>query len=362
MAPVMQFLVLGLSSVGIGCVASYQARRQRLSMRYTAGWLLFSMVGIAASALIPIVSPVAQFLALSPGVVVSAVAVYIIIAQTLQLSVSLSGALRQTELLAISLTRSIPPLDQQDDDRPLVIVPAWNEARNVGYVVEALRSQGHRVVVVDDGSSDDTGNVATRAGAVVLTLPYNLGVGAAVRCGLQYAARSGACRVVQCDADGQHPVESIAALLDYADQTGADLVIGSRFIDGATLHMDLTRSRRLAMRLLSRVVSRATRSKVSDSTSGFRVISEPLLSQLARTMPSYYLGDTFETYVAAGRSGYTVVEVYTPIRERMSGSSSSSVWGSIMMIAKAMFLVATRLGVRLPQKPPLCVGRSRFAD
>lgn len=351
MAPVMQFLVLGFSSIGIGLAATYHARRQRLSMRYTAGWLVLSLVGIAASALVPIVSPVAQFLALSPGVVVSAVAVYILIALTLQLSVSLSGALRQTEILAMAFAHSVAPLDQCGDDRSLVIVPAWNEARNVGHVVESLRSQGHRVVVVDDGSSDDTGDVAARAGAVVLTLPFNLGVGAAIRCGLQYAVRSGSHRVIQCDADGQHPVESINALVDHADRTGADLVIGSRFIDGAAPQMDLTRSRRLAMRVLSRVVSRATRSEVSDSTSGFRIISEPLLSHLAGTMPSYYLGDTFETYVAAGRSGYTVVELHTPIRERMSGSSSSSVWSSIMMIAKAIFLVTTRLGIRLPQRP-----------
>ena len=351
MAHTLHFALLSLSSLSVGVVALSHARRQRLSMRYTAGWLMLSVVGTAAAALVPLVSPVAAVLSLSSGVVVSAIAIYILIALTLQLSVSLSGATRQTEILAMAFAHSAVPLDQHADGRPLVIVPAWNEAQNVGHVVDSLRSHGHRVVVVDDGSSDNTGDVAARAGAVVLTLPFNLGVGAAIRCGLQYAVRSGAHRVIQCDADGQHPVESVTALVDHAEHTGADLVIGSRFTDGAAPHMDLTRSRRLAMRVLSRVVSRATQSDVSDATSGFRLISEPLLSELAGNMPSYYLGDTFETYVAAGRSGYTVVEVHTPIRERMSGSSSASAWSSIMMIVKAMFLVATRLGIRLSQRP-----------
>ncbi|TML17536.1 MAG: glycosyltransferase family 2 protein, partial [Actinobacteria bacterium] len=111
----------------------------------------------------------------------------------------------------------------------LVVIPAFNEAQSVGPVVVKVSSLGYPALVVDDGSIDRTAEVAEQAGAVVLRLPVNLGVGGALRCGFRYAVTHGYRIVVQCDADGQHDPAQIARLLDAMYTHGADLVIGSRF-------------------------------------------------------------------------------------------------------------------------------------
>lgn len=346
-----QFLLLAALCLVVLLTAVAKARRHQLNIRYAAGWILLSTLGIAAGALIPIVGPVADAVGVAAGVIVFVAATTVLVGLTMQLSISLSGALRQTELLALEQGLRSASRTVVRPSGEVILVPAWNEAANISGVVTALRNCGHQVVVIDDGSIDGTGDIAERAGAVVLRLPFNLGVGAAIRCGLMYAARLGVQRVVQCDADGQHPAEHVATLTGAADNSGADLVIGSRFLDGSAPGMKLAFVRIFAMRILARIAARTTKSSLTDATSGFRVISEPLLSELAASMPSYYLGDTFETYVAAGRSGYRVVEVHTPIRERASGTSSSSAMSSVLMLCKALFLVTTRLGIRLPQRP-----------
>ena len=208
--------------------------------------------------------------------------------------------------------------------RVLVIVPAWNESASIDAVVRELIAAEYDVFVVDDGSTDGTREVALDAGAMVATLPFNLGVGAALRCGFKYAVRHGYDTVVQCDADGQHPVAHISCLLDAALNSGADMLIGSRFLDTAPEPMKVSWIRRFAMRVLARSASRAAGRTITDSTSGFRVIRSPLLEQLARHLPAYYLGDTFESVIAAGVSGYRIEEVPAALVERVNGSSSAS--------------------------------------
>ncbi|NBO57289.1 MAG: glycosyltransferase family 2 protein, partial [Actinobacteria bacterium] len=115
------------------------------------------------------------------------------------------------------------------EHRVLVVVPAFNEAESLGSVVSRIREFGFQVVVVDDGSEDQTSDVARAAGARVLTLPINLGVGGALRCGFRYAIESGFVVVVQCDADGQHSPDHISSLIQALTESGASLVIGSRF-------------------------------------------------------------------------------------------------------------------------------------
>jgi hypothetical protein len=345
-----QFVTVAVLCFTVLIAAVLKARRHQLNIRYAAGWMLLSTLGMAAGALIPLVGPVADALGVAAGVIVFAAATVVLVALTMQLSISLSGALRQNEILAIqqAISRARPISDTYL--RELIVIPAWNEAGSIGSVVSELRALGFVSVVVDDGSNDDTAAIAEAAGATVISLPFNLGVGAAVRCGLAYAKQNGVQRVIQCDADGQHPVDRIGALISTAEVTGADLVIGSRFHGGAASQMSLGVSRRLAMRVLAGVATRSTGSRITDATSGFRVISQPLLEQLARAMPSYYLGDTFESYVAAGRAGYTVVEVHAPIVDRKSGSPSTGVASSLLMLSKAIFLITTRLGIRLSHK------------
>lgn len=200
----------------------------------------------------------------------------------------------------------------------MAITPAYNEEQTIGQLVTEVRGIGLPSVVVDDGSADRTAGIARQMGAVVIRLPVNLGVGAALRAGFRYAVRHGYRRVVQIDADLQHDPSSIPLLFDEANR-GVHLVIGSRFADGYTAGV-----RRPAMRVLSSLVARRTGVELSDPSSGFKVVSEPLLSYFAEEYPSDYLGDTIEALILAADFGARIGEVDVPMRQRASGSPTSS--------------------------------------
>ena len=241
-------------------------------------------------------------------------------------------------------------------DKPLVLIPAFNEQATIQEVVSSVIAQGFDVVVIDDGSGDKTAHLARQAGATILKLRINLGVGGAMRCGFRYAVNNSYDTVVQCDADGQHPTSHIQELVDIAKQTSSHLVIGSRFRN-ENLGMSVLWHRRLAMWALSLFASRACQTKITDSTSGFRLISEPLLEQFAKNFPSHYLGDTFEANVVAGRAGYKVKEIAAPIADRKAGVSSTGSWRSIILIARCVLVVIFRLHFKIAKysvkEPPL---------
>jgi glycosyltransferase involved in cell wall biosynthesis len=230
-----------------------------------------------------------------------------------------------------------------------VIVPAFNEQATVGSVVSELRSFGYQVLVVDDGSRDATAMKAREAGAEVLRLPMNQGVGGALRAGFKFAVRHGYDSVVQCDADGQHLPQEVAALLTVVDRQPSDMVIGTRF-GTAGQGYSVAQHRRGAMRLLARLASRATRTPITDATSGFRLIRQPLLGAFARDFPCHYLGDTFEALVAAGKAGYSVREIPVQMAQRQVGQSSASFGSALRLTIRAAILVAGNSSYRLPYK------------
>ncbi len=119
--------------------------------------------------------------------------------------------------------------DRSSGEDVLVIIPTWNEDQTVGDVVDEVRSHGYAALVVDDGSTDRSAEVAEGAGAIVLRLPVNLGVGGALRCGFRFAVAEGYTTVVQCDADGQHDPAEITRLIEVMQANDVDLVVGSRF-------------------------------------------------------------------------------------------------------------------------------------
>ena len=231
----------------------------------------------------------------------------------------------------------------------LVVVPAYNETSTIAQVVTGIHSVGFSCVVIDDGSEDDTSFVAKNAGATVLTLPFNSGVGGALRCGFRYAVEYEFKAVIQCDADGQHQSHHFQDLIHTANETQADFVLGSRFLSAENM-MDPHFVRRLAMWWLARVASRATGRKITDSTSGFRLIRRPLLDELAEHLPEYYLGDTFEALVVLGRAGYTVEEIGTAMSPRQSGVSSASNGRAIALIGKALTTVLLGIHFRIKKK------------
>ena len=219
----------------------------------------------------------------------------------------------------------------------LVVTPAWNEESSIQSVIEDVRNSGYDHLVIDDGSSDSTSEFAKFAGAMVVTLPVNLGVGGALKCGFRFARERGYDAVVQVDGDGQHLASEISRLVGHYRQTGDDLVIGSRFAAN-TSEFSVPILRRLPMLILSRFASHWAKRRLTDVTSGFRLIGTELLSEFSYEFPSYFLGDTFEATVQAARKGFSVSETSVVMRPRQQGLSSSSIGNSIGMILKALVL------------------------
>lgn len=226
----------------------------------------------------------------------------------------------------------------------LVVVPAYNEQDAIAEVIEQIAIAGFRVLVVDDGSTDHTRTRAAAAGAEVVSLNSNSGVGVAIRTAFAAAVERGYEVIVQCDADGQHPVAEIPALI--AASGGVDVVVGSRFRSTANT-MTMGAVRRSASRLLAWSASRACGTPITDPTSGFRLIRQPLLGELAEKLPSAYLSDTYEVLVAAGRAGYTVVEIPAPFANRTTGVASAGAFASALHMVRCVLRVALRREMQL---------------
>jgi glycosyltransferase involved in cell wall biosynthesis len=207
-------------------------------------------------------------------------------------------------------------------DRVLIIIPALNESESIGKVVAEVRAElpTADVLVIDDGSADDTASVAHAAGATVAVLPYNLGVGGAMRLGYRYAADHHYDAAVQIDADGQHDPRYVPRMLHaLAD---VDLVIGARFAGEG--NYTVRGPRKWAMRLLSVVLSRLAGTRLTDTTSGLRACNAGLIQRYAQWYPVEYLGDTVESTMWALRQGFRVQQVPVSMRARMAGVPSHS--------------------------------------
>jgi glycosyltransferase involved in cell wall biosynthesis len=197
--------------------------------------------------------------------------------------------------------------------RQLIVIPAWNEARSIGDVVAACRkaAPAFDVLVVDDGSSDGTAELARDAGAIVLVHPFNIRYGAALQTGYLYALREGYDLVVQLDADGQHDPADAEALAAPILRGEADLVVGSRFHAGSTYEMPLLR--RLGsswFRVLVRVLSGV---ELGDPTSGLQGLSRDVLELYATEVFPLDYPDA-DVLVLAARSGFRIAEIDAHMR------------------------------------------------
>lgn len=202
----------------------------------------------------------------------------------------------------------------------LVLIPALNEGATVGNVVRSARAAlGCDVLVVDDGSHDDTCEQALSAGAQVISHPFNLGVGGAIRTGMRVAADQGRRYVVQLDADGQHEATEAKRLLDRVVVDGADLAVGSRFGAG----YEIARGRRLMMSLLGRTVSRRIGVDIDDTTSGFRAFGPRAVEEFSQDYPTEYLSDTVEALLIAADQGLTIVVEPVQMHPRQGGEPST---------------------------------------
>ncbi|GAA2058616.1 glycosyltransferase family 2 protein [Leifsonia soli] len=205
-------------------------------------------------------------------------------------------------------------------EQTLIVVPAYNEEASVGATVSEILTTlpGVACLVVDDGSTDATSIVAQEAGATVAVLPFNLGVGGAMRFGFKYAISHGFRNVIQIDADGQHDPANVPQLLTaLAD---ADLVIGARFAGSGAY--EVKGPRKWAMKVLSSTLSRSARTTLTDTTSGFKASGPKAVALFASNYPAEYLGDTIEALVIAMRAGCVITQIPVSMRPRTAGVPS----------------------------------------
>ena len=206
--------------------------------------------------------------------------------------------------------------------RALVIIPAYNEEEALPATLGELQATHPDldVVLVSDGSTDRTAEVARKAGVSVLELPFNLGIGGALRAGFLYAVRNGYSHAVQFDADGQHDASSIDDLLE-ALRGGADMVVGSRFTP-ESVHYEVGGTRRGAMRLLTFAVRIVAGKTFTDTSSGFRGFGPKVLEYFSVNYPSEYM-ESVESLILATLEGFDVVEIPVNMRQRIAGEPAA---------------------------------------
>ena len=223
-------------------------------------------------------------------------------------------------------------------ERRIAIVPARNEEGAVGGVVAELKAfdPGLDVVVIDDGSADRTAEAAAAAGAFVVTLPFNLGIGAAVQTGFKFALERGYELAVRLDGDGQHDPQELPKLLGPLQRGEADIVVGSRFaptpadVDGNEHRPVL--ARRLGIVFFARLVSLLTGQRVTDTTSGFQALNARGIAIFAADYPHDY--PEVEATVMVYKHRLRLVEVPVRMREREHGQSSITALRSVYYVLK----------------------------
>lgn len=231
-------------------------------------------------------------------------------------------------------------------ERVLIAIPAYNEAGHVGGVVADVRAHLPEcdVLVVDDGSADETSREAREVGAIVVRLPVNSGYGAALQTAYKYAVRGGYDLVGQIDADGQHRAEYLPVMIEALGGGGADVVIGSRFLDRDG-HYTPSAARKVGIALFSRLATLLTRRHITDPTSGFQVMR---ISVARFFCTDVYPADypDADILVLLHRSGFDVAEV--PVQMRPSpGVSMHSGHRSLYYVYKMLLsLLVTMLRPR----------------
>jgi glycosyltransferase involved in cell wall biosynthesis len=225
----------------------------------------------------------------------------------------------------------------------LVAIPALNEEATIAAVVSEVRLAvpWADIMVIDDGSSDATAAAARLAGARVVSLPFTVGVGGAMRTAFLHAQRYGYDAVVQVDGDGQHVADSIPDLLTALGHSS--VVVGSRFPAGG---YDVRGPRRWTMHMLAGALTRVCGTTLTDTTSGFRAADRRAIALFAEHYPAEYLGDTVESLVMAARSGLAVSEVPVTMRPRQGGSASHSPVRAGLHLGRAVLALYVALSRR----------------
>jgi glycosyltransferase involved in cell wall biosynthesis len=235
--------------------------------------------------------------------------------------------------------------------RYLAVVPAYNEAATVGGVIRSIREHApdFDILVIDDGSTDDTAGVAEASGARVLRHPFNLGIGGAVQSGFAFALEGGYRRMVQVDGDGQHDPGEIEKLMSEMERDPSiDMVCGSRFLING--HYPAPISRRTGIHLFAFILSRIVGQRVSDPTSGFRLCNRRAIALFARDYPHDY--PEVESVVMLHFHRLRMREIPVRMFQRGGGVSSINSGKSVYYMLKVLLAIFIGLARARPVVDP----------
>jgi glycosyltransferase involved in cell wall biosynthesis len=229
----------------------------------------------------------------------------------------------------------------------LVIVPAFNEEKVIGKTLDALllEIRSNEILVVSDGSTDKTSQIVLDKGINLLELPFNLGVGVAMRSGFIFAKERNFTKVIQFDADLQHQTKYITEIISALDTS--DVVIGSRFVEDSGYKVSI--GRRFAMRLLNKSISTHIGKNFTDVTSGFRGANKKAIDVFADFYPSEYLADTVESLIIAHDEGLKISEIAVSMLERQGGMPSQNIFRSSLYLFRSILVIIATLTVK-PRK------------
>jgi glycosyltransferase involved in cell wall biosynthesis len=225
-----------------------------------------------------------------------------------------------------------------DTKKILAIVPAFNECGNIKRTVEEIRKNaaGVDILVINDGSRDATAEEACSAGGMVVSLPFNLGIGAAVQTGFKYAQKYQYDIAVQIDGDGQHDAAYLERIIEPIRRDEADMVVGSRFLE-KTGGFQSSFSRRVGINFFVHLINALTGVKVNDPTSGFRAYNKKMIALFSEYYPHDFPEP--EAIVVAQQVGARIVEISVMMRARESGNSSIRYFKTLYYMVKVTLAI-----------------------
>lgn len=223
------------------------------------------------------------------------------------------------------------------NQKVLFIIPAYNEEENILRTVKSIHNYNPKwdVLVINDGSKDNTSNICKENKIPVVDLVMNLGIGGAVQTGYIYAYRNGYDIAIQFDGDGQHEVSSADNLIQPILNNEADFVIGSRFVDKQRDNFQSSFMRRIGIRMISATIWLLSGRPVLDPTSGYRAANKEVIEFLALNYPTEFPEP--ESNLMLNKKHVRIKEVFAQMHERQAGSSSIHTWISVYYMVNVLF-------------------------
>ncbi|MEG0519751.1 MAG: glycosyltransferase family 2 protein [Erysipelotrichaceae bacterium] len=224
----------------------------------------------------------------------------------------------------------------------LLIVPAFNEEKNIGEVYNRIKQFDIDIIIINDGSTDQTKTICEQQKIPHINSISNLGIGGAVQMGYKYASLNNYDIAVQFDGDGQHNILDLEELIKPIVLNKADFVIGSRFIKSDQEGFKSTAARRLGIRIITKLIHLRTKQKVSDPTSGYRAANKKIIDIFANFYPTEYPEPESLTYLLL--EGYRINETPVTMNERINGKSSIHSWKNayyMLNVCLSILLVKT---------------------